>query len=198
MKNRRPLTGKESKTTRQTPIEPDTTTSNNMTSPATPRRRALGLHCGVHGAWKTCVEWHTHYAVWSSPFFRTNGHLTFSQRAQTSVWENDETEPKLSHPPLFSQIVTLPQISTYCLLSVFPETSLSQQRSTPIQISDAFSRGQDPSLMPAGPSSLLSPTGGVKGMNPAPHIHEHLRYTIMATALRTPSRITTSRLSTLR
>ena len=46
--------------------------------------------------------------------------------------------------------------------------------------------------------SLLSPTGSVKGMNPAPHIHEHLRYTIMATALRTPSRITTSRLSTLR
>ena len=46
--------------------------------------------------------------------------------------------------------------------------------------------------------SLLSPTGGVKGMNPAPHVHEHLRYTIMATALRTPSRITTSRLSTLR
>ena len=38
----------------------------------------------------------------------------------------------------------------------------------------------------------------VKGMNPAPHIHEHLRYTIMATALRTPLRITTSRLSTLR
>ena len=38
----------------------------------------------------------------------------------------------------------------------------------------------------------------VKGMNPAPHIHERLRYTIMATALRTPSRITTSRLSTLR
>ena len=46
--------------------------------------------------------------------------------------------------------------------------------------------------------SLLSPTGGVKGVDPAPHIHEHLRYTIMATALRTPSRITTSRLSTLR
>ena len=38
----------------------------------------------------------------------------------------------------------------------------------------------------------------VKGKYPAPHIHEHLRYTIMATALRTPSRITTSRLSTLR
>ena len=38
----------------------------------------------------------------------------------------------------------------------------------------------------------------VKGINPAPHIHEHLRYTIMATALRTPSRKTTSRLSTLR
>ena len=46
--------------------------------------------------------------------------------------------------------------------------------------------------------SLLSPTGGVKGINPAPHIHEHLRYTIMATTLRTLSRITTSRLSTLR
>ena len=46
--------------------------------------------------------------------------------------------------------------------------------------------------------SLLSPTGCVKGMNPAPHIHEHLQYTIMATSLRTPSRITTSRLSTLR
>ena len=38
----------------------------------------------------------------------------------------------------------------------------------------------------------------VKGIYPAPHIHEHLRYTNMATALRTPSRITTSRLSTLR
>ena len=38
----------------------------------------------------------------------------------------------------------------------------------------------------------------VKGMNPAPHIHEHLQYTIMATSMRTPSRITTSRLSTLR
>ena len=33
----------------------------------------------------------------------------------------------------------------------------------------------------------------VKGMNPAPHIHEHLQYTIMATSMRTPSRITTSR-----
>ena len=38
----------------------------------------------------------------------------------------------------------------------------------------------------------------VKGIYPAPHIHEHLRYTIMATALRTPSRITSSCLSTLR
>ena len=40
--------------------------------------------------------------------------------------------------------------------------------------------------------------GGLNLINPAPHIHEHLRYTIMATALRTPSRKTTSRLSTLR
>ena len=31
-------------------------------------------------------------------------------------------------------------------------------------------------------------TNSVKGMYPAPHIHEHLRYTIMATELRTPSR----------
>ena len=47
-------------------------------------------------------------------------------------------------------------------------------------------------------SLVRSPEVPVKGINPAPHIHEHLRYTIMATALRTPSRITTSRLSTLR
>ena len=51
-------------------------------------------------------------------------------------------------------------------------------------------------------TNLLTVSGAnslsVKGINPAPHIHEHLRYTIMATALRTPSRITTSRLSTLR
>ena len=42
---------------------------------------------------------------------------------------------------------------------------------------------------------------GVKGINPAPHIHEQMataNYVQMATALRTPSRITTSRLSTLR
>ena len=38
----------------------------------------------------------------------------------------------------------------------------------------------------------------VKGIYLAPHIHEHLRYTIMATALRTPSRIISSCLSTLR
>ena len=49
--------------------------------------------------------------------------------------------------------------------------------------------------------SLLSPTGGVEGIDPAPHIHEQMataNYVQMATALRTPSRITTSRLSTLR
>ena len=44
----------------------------------------------------------------------------------------------------------------------------------------------------------LKSKGRVKGMNPAPHIHEHLQYTIMATSMRPPSRITTSRLSTLR
>ena len=49
--------------------------------------------------------------------------------------------------------------------------------------------------------SLLSPTGGVKGINPAPHIHEQMattNYVQMATSMRTPSRITTSRLSTMR
>ena len=49
--------------------------------------------------------------------------------------------------------------------------------------------------------SLRSPTGGVKGINPAPHIHEQMatsNYVQMATALRTPLRITTSRLSTMR
>ena len=49
--------------------------------------------------------------------------------------------------------------------------------------------------------SLLSPTGGVKGINPAPHIHEQMataNYVQMATTLRAPSRITTPRLSTMR
>ena len=49
--------------------------------------------------------------------------------------------------------------------------------------------------------SLLSPTGGVEGRNPAPHIHEQFtiqKWLRMATTLRTPLRITTSRLSTMR
>ena len=49
--------------------------------------------------------------------------------------------------------------------------------------------------------SLRSPTGGVEGINPAPHIHEQMatsNYVQMATTLRTPLRITTSRLSTMR
>ena len=48
--------------------------------------------------------------------------------------------------------------------------------------------------------SLLSPTGCVEGINPAPHIHEQMataNYVQMATTLRIPSRITTSRLSTM-
>ena len=63
-------------------------------------------------------------------------------------------------------------------------------------------RDQNPSLAHICPGEphQRSPNAPkfVKGINPAPHIHEHLRYTIMATALRTPSRTTTSRLSTLR
>ena len=50
-------------------------------------------------------------------------------------------------------------------------------------------------------SSLRSPTGGVEGINPAPHIHEQMatsNYVQMATTLHTPLRITTSRLSTMR
>ena len=46
--------------------------------------------------------------------------------------------------------------------------------------------------------SLLSPTGGVKGMYPAPDIHEHLRYTKATATLRTSSRTTSTTLSTLR
>ena len=49
--------------------------------------------------------------------------------------------------------------------------------------------------------SLRSPTGGVEGINPAPHIHEQMatsNYVQMATTLRTPLRITISRLSTMR
>ena len=41
----------------------------------------------------------------------------------------------------------------------------------------------------------------VEGINPAPHIHEQMatsNYVQMATTLRTPLRITTSRLSTMR
>ena len=38
--------------------------------------------------------------------------------------------------------------------------------------------------------SLLSPTEGVKGMYPAPHIHEHSRYTNGYGKLRTSSRTT--------
>ena len=52
------------------------------------------------------------------------------------------------------------QISTYCLLSAFPELSLSHERSTPIQVSDAFRGVMTPSLMPAGPAAqhMLAPS----------------------------------------
>ena len=43
----------------------------------------------------------------------------------TSAREIVETVSNLSHPSLFSQLVTFTQISTYCLLTVFPETPLS-------------------------------------------------------------------------
>ena len=96
------------------------------------------------------------------PYTRTNGRLTPSLVCTdlTSVREHVETEPHLSQDTLFSRIVTFAQISTYCLLPVFPETSLNQQRSTPIQISDAFSGGRDPSHMPAGPDTehMLDPS----------------------------------------
>ena len=55
-----------------------------------------------------------------------------SQRGQdlTSVREIVETVSNLSQPPLFSQLMTFAQISMYCLLTVFPESTLSWQRST--------------------------------------------------------------------
>ena len=49
--------------------------------------------------------------------------------------------------------------------------------------------------------SLRSPTGGVEGLNPAPHIHEQKttsNYVYMATTLRTTLRTTTSCLSQTR
>ena len=46
--------------------------------------------------------------------------------------------------------------------------------------------------------SLLSPTGGVKGIYPAPDIHEHFTIHKGYGKLRTPSRTTSTTLSTLR
>ena len=46
--------------------------------------------------------------------------------------------------------------------------------------------------------SLLSPTGGVKGMYPAPDIHEHFTIHNGYGKLRTSSRTTSTTLSTLR
>ena len=72
------------------------------------------------------------------PCTRTNGPLTPSQRAKIQF------ERLLNlHSLFFSELVTLAEISTYYLLTVFPETFLSQWSSTPDQISDAFSRGHD-------------------------------------------------------
>ena len=50
-----------------------------------------------------------------------------------------DPEPATSF--FFSQLVTLALISTRCLLTVFPETFLSRQRATHIQISDDFFEG---------------------------------------------------------
>ena len=73
----------------------------------------------------------------------------------------------------------------------------------PVIGSDKFpqSRGSNP----LAPDSLHPLSGEhsccVEGINPAPHIHEQMattNYVQMATTLRTPLRITTSRLSTMR
>ena len=80
------------------------------------------------------------------PKTRTIGPLTPSLREKksfTSVWEFATTGSNLS-PPVSFRAGDLAQISVYCLLTVLPETCLSQQRSTHIQISDVFSRGHDP------------------------------------------------------
>ena len=54
-------------------------------------------------------------------------------------------QSRICHVPFFFfSVGDLTMIPMYCLLSVHPETSLSQQRSTPIQISDALPRGHDP------------------------------------------------------
>ena len=69
-------------------------------------------------------------------------------------FENPLKQCRICHLSFFSQFVTFAQISTHCLLTVFPEIPLSQWRSTLNQIIDAFSRVMTPSLMPAGPDAL--------------------------------------------
>ena len=86
-------------------------------------------------------EWHTQYAEyqdkWPSDSLPACKDLT-------SYREPVETVSNLSHPSLFSQIVTFAQISTRCHLTVFPAIPLSQQRSTLNQIFDALWRGHNP------------------------------------------------------
>ena len=76
--------------------------------------------------------------------------LTPSQRAQIlrEFERFGETVPNVSQPDLFSQMVTFGQISTYCLLTVFPETSLIQKRSSRVPM--LFRGVLTPPLMPAG------------------------------------------------
>merc|ERR1712136_142860 len=94
----------------------------------------------------TCAVLRTPYAVCRMLHARTIGPLTppcVKRRFHISLrvcynrveFVNSRFLFSVGHPA---------QISMYCLLTVHPETSLSQQRSTPVQISDAFSRGRDP------------------------------------------------------
>ena len=63
----------------------------------------------------------------------------------------------MSLPPLFYSDATSAQILTTL---VFPEPSLSQERPTPIQVSDALRGVMISSLMPAGPDAqhMLDPS----------------------------------------
>jgi len=93
------------------------------------------------------VKRRTPYAVCRMPHTRTIGPLTPSLREKIiSHWfESSPQQRRICHLPFpFFPVGDLAQISMYSLLTVHPETSLSQLRSTPIQISDAFSSGHDP------------------------------------------------------
>ena len=67
----------------------------------------------------------------------------------------------ICHHPFPFELVIYALFLVSCLLTNHPETSLRQQRSTPVQMSDVFSRGHDPHhSLPAEPGAqhMLDPS----------------------------------------